>query len=128
MSDSFEQRLRDAARAVPTPDAPNGLIERVVAERAGGRRVTLPTAQSVERWDTDGASWAPAGTVDRPGAYKLHGPLVRYGLCTEQDLAQGMFALGSSQVVKHLAAHIGAKRNRVIPGSSAPLPPRKSTP
>ena len=67
-------------------------------------RVTLPAAQSVERWDTAGASWARAGLVDRPGAYKLRGPLVRYGLCTEHDLANGTFALGASQVVKHLAA------------------------
>jgi len=67
-------------------------------------RGTLPAAQSVERWDTVRASWAQAGLVDRPGAYKLRGPLVRYGLCTEQDLVHGTFMLGSSQVVKHLAA------------------------
>jgi hypothetical protein len=67
-------------------------------------RVSLPSAQSVERWDTVRARWAPARLVDRPGGYKLRGPLVRYGLCTEQDLAHGTFALGSSQVVKHLAA------------------------
>jgi hypothetical protein len=67
-------------------------------------RVTLPAAQSVELWDSVRARWTPAGSVDRPGAYRLRSPLVRYGLCTEQDLTQGTFALGSSQVVKHLAA------------------------
>lgn len=67
-------------------------------------RVIVPSAQSVERWDTVRAQWAPAGSVDRPGAYKLRGPLVRYGLCTDHDLADGTFTLGSPQVVKHLAA------------------------
>jgi hypothetical protein len=67
-------------------------------------RVILPAAQSVERWDIVSATWVRSGAVDRPGAYKLRGPLVRYGLCTEHDLANGTFALGVSQVVKHLAA------------------------
>jgi hypothetical protein len=43
MTDNFEQRLRDAARSLPTPDAPDGLVDRVIAERAGGARVFLPT-------------------------------------------------------------------------------------
>jgi hypothetical protein len=43
MTDDFEQRLRDAARTLPTPDAPDGLVDRVIAERAGGARIILPT-------------------------------------------------------------------------------------
>jgi hypothetical protein len=44
MTDLFEQRLRDAARSLPTPDAPPSLIERVLAERASGTRSILPVA------------------------------------------------------------------------------------
>jgi hypothetical protein len=42
MTDHFEQRLRDTARAVPTPEAPRDLIARVLAERAAGARIRLP--------------------------------------------------------------------------------------
>jgi hypothetical protein len=43
MTENFEQRLRDAARGLPVPDVPTGLIDRVVAERAAGTRIILPT-------------------------------------------------------------------------------------
>jgi hypothetical protein len=43
MTDLFDRRLRDAARAIPTPDEPDDLIERVLAERGTGRRIVLPT-------------------------------------------------------------------------------------
>jgi hypothetical protein len=43
MTDLFEQRLRNAARSVPTPDAPRSVIDRVLAERASGERLILPT-------------------------------------------------------------------------------------
>jgi hypothetical protein len=88
----------DASRLLAGALPPlRGLLDALV-------RVTLPPAQSVERWDVTQARWVTAGSVDREGAYKLRGPFVRYGLCTQQDLAHGTFALGSSQVVKHLAA------------------------
>jgi hypothetical protein len=45
MTDLFERRLRDAARAVPTPNAPDDLIQRVVAERSAGRRIDLPVGE-----------------------------------------------------------------------------------
>jgi hypothetical protein len=44
MTDLFEHRLRAAARAIPTPEAPPGLIDRVLAERASGQRAVLPAA------------------------------------------------------------------------------------
>ena len=49
MTESFEQRLRDTARAIPTPDAPEGLIQRVLAERASGARIALPTEPTLSR-------------------------------------------------------------------------------
>lgn len=42
MNDLFDERLRLAARATRTPDAPPDLIARVIAERAEGRRAILP--------------------------------------------------------------------------------------
>ena len=50
MTDRFEQRLRDAARAIPTPAAPPELIARVLAERAAGERVRLPGELVRPRW------------------------------------------------------------------------------
>jgi len=53
MTDLFEQRLRDAARSLPTPDAPPSLIDRVLAERASGNRSILPVAsprRAFGRW------------------------------------------------------------------------------
>jgi hypothetical protein len=42
MTDLFDQRLRNAARAIPVPLAPTSLIDRIIAERAHGKRITLP--------------------------------------------------------------------------------------
>jgi hypothetical protein len=42
MTDLFDQRLRNAARAIPVPVAPVSLIDRVIVERAGGTRIALP--------------------------------------------------------------------------------------
>lgn len=44
MTDLFEQQLRAAARAIPTPEPPANLIDRVLAERANGQRAVLPVA------------------------------------------------------------------------------------
>lgn len=44
MSNLFEHRLRDAARSLPAPPAPQRVIERVAARRAAGDRLVLPTA------------------------------------------------------------------------------------
>jgi len=46
MIDDFEQQLRAAARAIPTPEPPAYLIDRVLAERASGRRALLPATSS----------------------------------------------------------------------------------
>jgi hypothetical protein len=46
MSDLFDQRLRNIARSLPTPEAPSELIDRVIAERAAGARVVLPNASA----------------------------------------------------------------------------------
>jgi len=67
-------------------------------------RVSLPHAGLLERWDTRTAQWQPATLADRPGAYKLRGALVPYGIRTERDLADGTIAVGTAQAVKHLAA------------------------
>jgi hypothetical protein len=53
MTDLFEQRLRQAAQSLPVPEAPAGLIDRVIAERAAGERylVRLSTSRSRKsRW------------------------------------------------------------------------------
>ena len=44
MTDLFERRLRKAARSLPTPEAPRSVIDRVLAERASGTRVIIPTS------------------------------------------------------------------------------------
>lgn len=49
MTDSFEDRLRTAARSAPTPPPPAGLMDRVLAERAAGDRIILPTEASRRR-------------------------------------------------------------------------------
>jgi hypothetical protein len=49
MTDLFEQRLRTAARKLPVPGAPPDLIDRVIAERALGQRVELPTTTTSRR-------------------------------------------------------------------------------
>ena len=49
MSDSFEDRLRTAARSAPTPPPPADLIGRVLAERAAGERIILPTEEPRQR-------------------------------------------------------------------------------
>jgi len=43
MNDLFDQRLRNVARSLPTPEAPSDLIDRVMAERAAGERIVLPS-------------------------------------------------------------------------------------
>jgi hypothetical protein len=49
MTDLFEQRLREAARSLPVPRAPERVIENVIARRAAGDRILLPTAASRQR-------------------------------------------------------------------------------
>lgn len=46
MTDLFEQRLRNAARSLPTPEAPRSVIDRVLAERASGTRTIIPPSGS----------------------------------------------------------------------------------
>jgi hypothetical protein len=67
-------------------------------------RISLPHGGALERWDTQTAEWRPAALADRPGAYKLRGTLVLYGIRIERDLADGTIAVGTAQAVKHLAA------------------------
>src|SRR4051812_49377174 len=49
MIDLFEQRLREAARATPTPPPPVHLVARIVTERADGQRVRLPVIDTRRR-------------------------------------------------------------------------------
>jgi len=49
MTDLFDQRLRNAARAIPVPIAPASLIDRVISERAGGGRIALPVDPPASR-------------------------------------------------------------------------------
>jgi hypothetical protein len=64
MTDLFEQRLRNAARSLPTPDAPRAIIDRVLAERASGTRIILPASpprSALRRWRSVGIIAFAAG-------------------------------------------------------------------
>jgi hypothetical protein len=67
-------------------------------------RVALPHARMIQRWDTATAQWASAALADRPGAYKLTGTRLLYGIRTDHDFVQGTLGVGTAQLVKHLAA------------------------
>jgi hypothetical protein len=55
MTDLFDKQLREAARALPVPDAPADLIDRVIAERGAGGRMILPVESASRRRSRLGA-------------------------------------------------------------------------
>jgi len=50
MNDVFENRLQTAMRSLSSPAAPPDLIARVIAERAAGKRIILPTSTPSSRF------------------------------------------------------------------------------
>lgn len=70
-------------------------------------RVPVPGGRSVERFDLGSASWTQADSAASPGAFRVdsgHG--WRYFFRNQDDITQGVAAIGDAYLVKHLAAQI----------------------
>jgi hypothetical protein len=66
-------------------------------------RIAAPLADGLEKWETTGATWLPAQSLEARGAYRLRTYISRYFVRDEVDLAEGSIALANAYLVKHLA-------------------------
>lgn len=67
------------------------------------KRVIVPNHRTAEFWDTTSASWHPAMSLVRVGAYRLRDFGSTYAIRTADDIASGTIGLGNAQIVKHIA-------------------------
>ena len=67
------------------------------------KRVVVPSHRTAEFWDTASASWHPASSLARVGAYRLKDFGSTYAIRTADDIASGTIGLGNAQLVKHIA-------------------------
>lgn len=67
------------------------------------KRVIVPSHRSAEFWDTTSASWHPAESLVKVGAYRLKDFGSTYAIRTADDIAGGTIGLGNAQIVKHIA-------------------------
>jgi len=67
------------------------------------KRVVVPSHRTAEFWDTTSASWHPAASLARIGAYRLKDFGSTYAIRTADDIANGTIGLGNAQIVKHIA-------------------------
>lgn len=67
------------------------------------KRIIVPTHRTAEFWDTTSASWHPATSLVKVGAYRLRDFGSTYAIRTEDDIASGTIGLGNVQIVKHIA-------------------------
>lgn len=67
------------------------------------KRVIVPSHRTAEFWDTTSASWHPAASLARIGAYRLKDFGSTYAIRTADDIANGTIGLGNAQIVKHIA-------------------------
>ena len=72
-------------------------------------RIPLPGAKRIQRFHLPSSSWVPAASADEPGAYRLDHGFTRTDVFRSQaDVEAGTAALGTVQLIKHLAArHAG---------------------
>ena len=67
------------------------------------KRVIVPSHRTAEFWETTSASWHPAMSLARIGAYRLKDFGSTYAIRTADDIANGTIGLGNAQLVKHIA-------------------------
>ncbi len=67
------------------------------------KRVIVPSHRAAEFWDTMSASWHPATSLARVGAYRLKDFGSTYAIRNADDIASGTVGLGNAQIVKHIA-------------------------
>jgi hypothetical protein len=70
---------------------------------AGLFRVGAPLSEGLEKWDTSGATWIPARSLEARGAYRIRSYISRYFVRDEIDLEEGTIAFANAYLVKHLA-------------------------
>jgi len=70
---------------------------------AGLHRVSAIVSDSVQRWDTDGASWVSSRSIEAKGGYRFQGYVARYFVRDDDDLKRGTIALANPYLTKHLA-------------------------
>lgn len=67
------------------------------------RRMRIPAFRTVESWDTTTATWQPADSMERIGAYRIRDFRSIYIVREAKDIAAGEVAIGNAQLVKHIA-------------------------
>ena len=72
-------------------------------------RIPLPGASRILKFDVASASWTAVAYTADPGAYRLESAFaVTSVFRNEVDISRGLAALGSVQLIKHIAArHAG---------------------
>jgi hypothetical protein len=98
--------LADAGIAVLETSPVNAIVEALppLSEVATSlKRVIVPSHRTAEFWDTTSASWHPAMSLARVGAYRLKDFGSTYAIRTADDIARGTIGLGNAQLVKHIA-------------------------
>lgn len=88
---------RSPALAIATGLPPLGQIE------AALKRVPVPAFQALEVWDTASAAWIPATSLASTGAFRMRDFRSTYVVRSRSDLESGSVAIGSAQLVKHIA-------------------------
>jgi hypothetical protein len=69
----------------------------------GLKRISIPSYRSLEKWDTQSAAWMPSNSLASRGAYRLKEFRTLYVARSHQDIQSGTAAVGTAQLVKHLA-------------------------
>lgn len=67
------------------------------------KRVPVPAFQTLEIWDTASAAWVQATSIASTGAYRLRDFRSIYVVRSRSDLESGTAAIGTAQLVKHIA-------------------------
>lgn len=67
------------------------------------KRIIVPRYRTAEFWDTRSASWRPATSLAKVGAYRLKDFGSTYAIRAAHDVASGTIGLGNAQLVKHIA-------------------------
>jgi hypothetical protein len=66
-------------------------------------RISVPGYRTLERWDTQSASWTQWHSLSSPGAYRLKNFKSLYVVRSDIDLENETVAVGTAQLVKHIA-------------------------
>lgn len=98
--------LAEAGIAVLETSPVNAIVEALppLSEVATSlKRVIVPSYRTAEFWDTTSASWHPATSLAKVGAYRLKDFGSTYAIRAADDIASGTIGLGNAQLVKHIA-------------------------